>query len=146
MHAILRSAWLEADAWAVGSYVLMPDHLHLFCAPRNDDVELTRWVQYWKALSTRCWGHPRTLWQRDFWDTQLRSATSYGEKLDYVRWNPVRRGLVKHPDAWPYLGEMNDLPWVVISPAAGFVAGRRCGSSALQRCLLPMVDLTRSGR
>ena len=33
VHSWLRSCWLEAADWVVGRYVLMPDHLHLFCAP-----------------------------------------------------------------------------------------------------------------
>ncbi|HSQ01005.1 MAG TPA: transposase [Candidatus Dormibacteraeota bacterium] len=109
----LREAWLRADTWFVGRYVVMPDHVHLFCAPR-DDVTLVRWVRFWKAITTRRWPGPRLrpLWQRDCWDTQLRSATSYTEKWEYVRWNPVRHGLVHHPDEWPYQGEMTRLDWL----------------------------------
>jgi putative transposase len=25
----------EATAWYVGHYLIMPDHLHFFCAPRD---------------------------------------------------------------------------------------------------------------
>lgn len=111
--AILRRAWVVADAWAVGRYVLMPDHLHLFCAPRQG-ASLSSWMHFWKSLTARHWpgGVARPLWQRDFWDTQLRSATSYQEKWEYVRWNPVRHGFACHPDAWPYQGEMTSIEWL----------------------------------
>jgi hypothetical protein len=33
MHDLLRAAWHETDYRRVGRYVVMPDHLHLFCAP-----------------------------------------------------------------------------------------------------------------
>lgn len=36
----------------------------------------------------------KVLWQRDFWDTQLRCVESYSAKWDNVRHNPVRAGLV----------------------------------------------------
>ncbi len=36
VHALLRAVWTEADAWLVGRYALMPDHLHLFCAPNEE--------------------------------------------------------------------------------------------------------------
>jgi putative transposase len=30
---LLLESWRKADRWLVGRYVVMPDHLHLFCAP-----------------------------------------------------------------------------------------------------------------
>ena len=36
VHRLLREAWLAASRWKVGRYVLMPDHLHLFCAPDQE--------------------------------------------------------------------------------------------------------------
>ena len=33
IHAHLRSVWIGADAWFVGRYVVMPDHIHLFASP-----------------------------------------------------------------------------------------------------------------
>jgi len=33
VHELLKQVWTEADAWLVGYYQLMPDHLHLFAAP-----------------------------------------------------------------------------------------------------------------
>ena len=35
-HRLLVDIWRQADAWLVGNYVLMPDHLHLFAAPQFD--------------------------------------------------------------------------------------------------------------
>ena len=29
----LVASWKAADFWRVGRFVLMPDHIHLFCAP-----------------------------------------------------------------------------------------------------------------
>jgi hypothetical protein len=48
---------------------------------------------------------------RDFWDTQLRRQESYDSKWEYVISNPVRAGLVKEPNDWPFQGELNVLPW-----------------------------------
>ena len=46
------------------------------------------------------------IWQRRFFDHVLRSDESYAEKWNYVRENPVRAGLVKSADDWPYAGEI----------------------------------------
>jgi putative transposase len=112
-HEVVRAAWGVADAWAVGRYVILPDHIHLFCAPRRDDVEIGQWVRYWKSSASRRWPRPEEhpIWQSDFWDTQLRHGESYDAKWDYVRSNPVRHGLVDVPEAWPFAGEMNELFW-----------------------------------
>jgi hypothetical protein len=32
-HKLLHQTWQEADAWLVGDYLLMPDHLHFFVLP-----------------------------------------------------------------------------------------------------------------
>ena len=39
-------------------------------------------------------------------DDLLRSAESYGQKWNYVRENPIRAGLVKKAEDWPYAGEI----------------------------------------
>jgi putative transposase len=80
MHRILLAAWSAADSFMVGRYVLMPDHIHLFCAPLNPGpYYMEPWIRYWKSLVTRrCPTVGRgQLWQRDFWDTQMRSGENY---------------------------------------------------------------------
>ena len=44
-------------------------------------------------------------WQRDFFDHRLRGDESYLEKAHYIRMNPVRAGLIKRPEEWPYVWE-----------------------------------------
>ena len=113
-HDAIRRAWEGARDWRVGRYVVMPDHVHLFCAPgRVDYPPLAAWVKYWKALASRGWPVPaqQPLWQVDFWDTQLRRGDNYGEKWEYVRRNPVRAKLVASPEDWPYQGAMDVLMW-----------------------------------
>ena len=107
----LRDVWTAAEAWVVGRYVLMPDHLHLFAAPGRLEIDLERWVKYWKSQFTRSRSIAEQQWQTDHWDSRLRSGESYDAKWSYVRENPVRAGLVKTADEWPYQGELNVLPW-----------------------------------
>lgn len=111
MHANLLAAWEAASFWKVGRYVIMPDHVHLFCAPGTYPPHpLRRWVGFWKNAVARQYSEG-VLWQRDLWDRQLRSGDSYSEKWNYVRNNPVRAGLVNEADAWAFQGELNPLWW-----------------------------------
>jgi REP element-mobilizing transposase RayT len=109
VDAIL-SAWCVAAGWQVGRYVMMPDHLHAFCTPAAFEAPpLAVWVKFWKSVATRYWPFPgeSPLWQASFWDRQLRDSWHYGERWEYVRNNPVRAGLVKNAEDWPWQGEMN---------------------------------------
>lgn len=111
---ILIESWKSADSWVVGRYILMPDHLHLFCSPVGLEYpSLKVWVRYWKSISAASWPDVETgkVWQRDFWDTQLRNGESYAEKWDYVVNNPVRADLMVNSSEWPYQGELNVLQW-----------------------------------
>jgi putative transposase len=112
IHGLLVAIWKRPGPWLVGKYLLMPDHLHLFCAPACEDApDLRNWVRFWKGHASRSWPHPREapIWQKDCWDRQLRSSESYQQKWEYVRNNPVRAGLCRSADDWPYQGEIAQL-------------------------------------
>ena len=111
VHETLRIVWREAWTWRVGRYVLMPDHIHLFCSPVELEVSLGRWIHFWKSRYSRRDPRPDHLWQRGYWDTRLRREDGYAQKWDYVRYNPVRAGLVKQPEEWPFQGEIDLLDW-----------------------------------
>ncbi len=113
-HELILDAWRRSESWEVGCYIVMSDHIHLFVSPSvRDYPELKKWVQYWKMLVSREWPWPdeQPIWQKSFWDTQLRTGERYSEKWEYVRQNPVRKGLVTCPENWPYHGELNTLYW-----------------------------------
>jgi REP element-mobilizing transposase RayT len=85
-HMSLLNAWRTARTWLVGRYVIMPDHVHLFCAPAALVPEpLIKWASFWKSVSARKW--PRRgeapIWQRHFWDTQLRRGENYDGRVWY---------------------------------------------------------------
>jgi REP element-mobilizing transposase RayT len=90
----------------------MPDHLHLFAAIDDERINLARWMKALKGtLSSelRSAGYAPPYWQKGFFDHVLRSGESYSEKWIYVRDNPVRTGLAKDWEEWPYRGEIFDL-------------------------------------
>ncbi|ADE53158.1 REP-associated tyrosine transposase [Coraliomargarita akajimensis] len=114
VHHALRNAWKQADHWFVGKYVILPDHLHLFCAPATfPPSSLRMWIRYWKRLTTQAkvFGRSKDIWQRDCWDTQIRSGRHYTEKWQYIQENPVRAKLVQSIEDWPLTGELTPLDW-----------------------------------
>ena len=107
----LLTAWQQADAWRVGRYVIMPDHIHLFAGLMDERFDLDRWVRYWKSLVTKSMNQIDFKWQAGHWDTRIRTADQYESKWEYVRNNPVRHRLVEDAIDWPYAGVLGKLGW-----------------------------------
>jgi REP-associated tyrosine transposase len=89
---------------ALGRYVIMPDHVHLFVRGGRN-FTLSVWVGGLKHAISVALKSPK-LWQPGFFDHILRSDESYAEKWNYVRGNPVRAGLVKGAGDWLYQEEI----------------------------------------
>ena len=107
----LETIWRAADAWLVGYYLLMPDHLHLFCAPQNLAFTIEQWMSYWKSQFSRAHLDEPWAWQRSGFHHRLRHADEYHVKWNYVRENPIRKGLVTRSEDWPCQGVIHDLRW-----------------------------------
>jgi putative transposase len=130
----LHDVWKNtATAWLVSDYLLMPDHLHMFCAPHDLKFTIERWIGFWKDGFAKGWkgrdallhvqsgsGAPLPYhethipigkFQRGGFHHRLRDEESYHEKWLYVQENPVRAGLVLIPEDWPYQGRVHEIHW-----------------------------------
>ena len=113
-HAFLEFAVMAEgrDAF-VGGYVMMPDHTHLFVA-LDPERTLAGWMKSLKnslSKTLRSLSVPAPHWQKGFFDHVLRSSDSYAQKWEYVRDNPVRAGLVKAWEDWPFSGQVHPLEY-----------------------------------
>ena len=87
--------------WFVHLWLLMPDHLHaLVSFPQ--ELNPTKIISNWKEIIAKKTG---VKWQRDFFDHRLRSDESHEEKANYIRQNPVRKGLVANAEDWKFVWE-----------------------------------------
>jgi len=110
-HRLLRETWLAARAWLVGDYLIMPDHVHLFCEPREPGFEIEQWITYWKREFRRRHGRPEWKFQSRGWHHRLRQDEDYSAKWRYVQENPIRKGLVSRIEDWPYKGCVHEIRW-----------------------------------
>lgn len=113
---VLREEWSAADerhGWLIGRFVVMPDHVHFFCAERPGEARrsLSRFIAQWKEWTSkrlvREQGMNSPIWQREFFDRVMRSDESYAEKWAYVRDNPVRAGFVMSWQEWRHQGSIH---------------------------------------
>ena len=93
---------------AIGRYVIMPDHIHLFVCG-DLQFHLGKWIKSLKqALGKTISKDVKQdrIWQEGFFDHVLRNDESMAQKWDYIKENPVRAGLVTDSVDWPYQGEI----------------------------------------
>ena len=96
----------EKYAFAVFAYCQMPDHLHLVLEALADDSDFLEFIRIFKQQSAFDWKQiaGTRLWQDSFYDRVLRDSESTGKAVRYVLENPVRAGLVTHPDDYEHSG------------------------------------------
>ncbi|HVW02833.1 MAG TPA: transposase [Planctomycetaceae bacterium] len=109
---VLNEQLAAFEARCLG-FVLMPEHVHAivwFPLPgqlsdfmhewkRQSSLEIRKWLrrnltQYGHALDKQ------RFWQPKYYPFEIYSQKKLEEKLNYMHWNPVRRGLVGRPVDW----------------------------------------------
>ena len=106
--------------------VVLPDHLHcIWKLPEGDSDYPRRWSLIKRAtsqLAMRAAPDGRApsiqscaqrtlpsirrrresgLWQRRYWEHQIRNDADLSAHVDYIHWNPVKHGYVGRPRDWP---------------------------------------------
>ena len=114
VHETFIQIGLHAASYGVGvgRYVIMPDHVHLFAAFGPESISLWAWMKSLKSTISKTLRNATfcaPYWQKGFFDHVIRSGESYEQKWLYVRNNPVRAGLVRSSEDWPYAGERSQL-------------------------------------
>jgi putative transposase len=92
--------------FAVVAYCVMPDHLHVLMEGQDDAADLREFVRLFKQCSAFEWKRRfgSALWQRGYFDHVLRDEEDTLGVARYIIENPVRAGLVRDPEMYPYLG------------------------------------------
>jgi putative transposase len=98
----------ETKGAAIGRYVIMPDHIHLFLRCHHS-LRIGDTIRLLKRSLSASIKHTLPHWQPGFFDHIIRQGESYHEKWLYVEQNPVRAELVETADAWPFQGQVVDL-------------------------------------
>ncbi|MGP0170604.1 REP-associated tyrosine transposase [Pseudomonas sp. NCHU5208] len=100
--------------FCIEGWVLLPDHLHcIWRLPPGDANFSVRWSLIKRLTSqqvvapaaislSRQLRRESGLWQRRFWEHCIRDDEDYQRHMDYLHFNPVRHGLVRHVQDWPW--------------------------------------------
>ena len=105
------------DAW-----VVLPDHMHAIWTLQQGEANFgKRWGVIKSQVTKACRGqvealaktseiqsesqenqHESALWQRRFWEHQIRDETDFTQHMNYVHFNPLKHGLVQRVRDWPH--------------------------------------------
>lgn len=86
--------------FAIDSYVLMPEHVHLLVS--EPEVKTLSVALQALKISVARRLSPRPFWQHRFYDFNVFTPEKQIEKRQYMHRNPVVRGLATHPKDWPW--------------------------------------------
>lgn len=121
VRSALRAAILEVRSthpFEIDAWVLLPDHLHcIWTLPEGDADFSTHWqlikrevtvaigAKYFREdlhTDRRAQKQQGTIWQQRFWEHFIRDDNDYAAHMDYLHFNPVKHGLVKTVNEWPW--------------------------------------------
>ena len=89
------------------AYCFLPDHFHLMLRPTGAS-NFSAIMHSFKPNFTKDYkAHlgitgSMKFWQKGFWDHVIRSPEDLQRHFDYIHYNPVKHGLVAHPEDWSY--------------------------------------------
>jgi putative transposase len=94
-------------------YVLMPDHLHVLLRQAEDGDGVIKCMTDFKKMSSLRFKHPLGLphgiWAAGYDDVAVPGLDAVRTKLRYILFNPVKRGLVDHPENYVWSSARNHL-------------------------------------
>jgi putative transposase len=94
--------------------VVMPDHLHaIWQLPEGDAAYPQRWSLIKAGFSrgipkqeiiqdSRLAKRERGIWQRRYWEHQIRDDRDLQTHVDYIHHNPVKHEYARRAADWPY--------------------------------------------
>lgn len=98
--------------------VVLPEHLHCVWSLPPEDADFStpwkrikreftiRWIEQGgsdlSVSAARRLRGERGIWQRRFWEHQVKDESNLEHCCDYIHYNPVKHGYVARPSEWPW--------------------------------------------
>ena len=104
----------QAHPFSIVAMVVLPDHLHtIWRLPEGDSEYPKRWYLIKAGFSRRIPAgetirparlakRERGIWQRRYWEHQIRDELDLARHVDYIHHNPVKHGWVSRAVDWPH--------------------------------------------
>ena len=101
-NVFLRS---DGESYRLSAWVIMPNHTHML-ATRFESYTLAEIMQSLKSITShkanRLLKRQGQFWMLDYFDRYIRNAKHFDATVRYIEQNPVKAGLCKRPEDWPF--------------------------------------------
>lgn len=98
---------LARGGWGTRHFAFMPNHVHFLLMPSDAARPLRSALRGWKwqvaKESNRLLGRSGAFWQTDWFDRWARNPAEEVRMRDYIQSNPVKAGLVKRWEEYPWV-------------------------------------------
>ena len=106
----------QRHPFVIDAMVVLQEHLHCIWTLPDGDADFSmRWRLIKSEFSRHCGEEykrqrgasrigkgEQAVWQRRFWEHQIRDERDFAQHVDYIHFNPVSHGLVMAPKDWKY--------------------------------------------
>jgi REP element-mobilizing transposase RayT len=109
-----RATWIvevlrteaHLQKFLVDAYCVMPDHLHFLAFGQTPDSNLLILAKTFKQKTGYAYQQETgvRLWQKNYYDHMLRASENSNDVAAYIWMNPVRKGLCKNFEEYPFSG------------------------------------------
>jgi REP element-mobilizing transposase RayT len=104
---MVQNALLKEDgvSFKLFAWVVMPNHTHSL-STRFEELELDEIMRLHKSYTAheanRLLGREEEFWVKDYFDRYIRNGKHFQNVVRYIENNPVKAGLCRHPEDWPF--------------------------------------------
>lgn len=104
---MVQDALLHFDGvrYRLSAWVVMPNHVHLLATPCVGHT-LARIMHSIKSYTAheanKLLKRDGTFWQKESFDRYIRDARHFAAAVRYIENNPVKAGLCRAPEEWPF--------------------------------------------
>lgn len=105
--ALVQNTLLKWDGkrYKLIGWVIMPNHAHILLTP-NDGVTVSDIMHSVKSYTAheanKILDRKGQFWAKEYFDRYIRDSRHFASAIAYIENNPVKAGLCKTPEEWPY--------------------------------------------
>ena len=104
--------FFDGKRYSLLEWCIMPNHVHLLLQMANG-CKLSQTMHSLKSYTAHeansILGRQGTFWWREYFDRYIRDYQHYKMVVGYIANNPIKAGLVKETEDWPWRGTQGRL-------------------------------------
>ena len=103
--------YFDRQRYSLYTWTIMPNHVHVLFGILDSNLEsiIHSWKSYTAHEANRLLQRSGRFWQPEYFDRLIKSERQFEYCVRYVLNNPVKAGLCKEVNQWPWSGCSGDI-------------------------------------